>query len=149
MQALGDYYHAVELGLSACIREKVLTPLFPSGAGRNSKSAIGATVRVWSVGERVEARLTDTRMKPIGSFTVPSSVKAITPLVEQILLECEKLVGEERLSENASRLAAMQRAENNINELLDDLGKTFHRFRQSGIDEELFDVVSGFDALNG
>jgi F-type H+-transporting ATPase subunit gamma len=51
-------------------------------------------------------------------------------------------------SENASRLAAMQRAEKNINELLDDLNRTFHRLRQSGIDEELFDVVSGFEALS-
>lgn len=50
-------------------------------------------------------------------------------------------------SENASRLAAMQRAEKNIDELLDDLNRSFHRLRQSKIDEELFDVISGFDAL--
>jgi F-type H+-transporting ATPase subunit gamma len=50
-------------------------------------------------------------------------------------------------SENASRLAAMQRAEKNIDELLEDLNQTFHRLRQSGIDEELFDVISGFEAL--
>ncbi|MFT5643051.1 MAG: F-type H+-transporting ATPase subunit gamma [Janthinobacterium sp.] len=50
-------------------------------------------------------------------------------------------------SENTSRLAAMQRAEKNIDELLGDLNRTFHRLRQSGIDEELFDVVSGFEAL--
>ncbi len=52
-------------------------------------------------------------------------------------------------SENASRLDAMQRAEKNISDLLDDLGKKYHRLRQSSIDEELFDVVSGFEALNG
>jgi F-type H+-transporting ATPase subunit gamma len=50
-------------------------------------------------------------------------------------------------SENASRLAAMQRAEKNIGDLLDDLGHRFHRLRQDSIDEELFDVVSGFEAL--
>jgi F-type H+-transporting ATPase subunit gamma len=50
-------------------------------------------------------------------------------------------------SENASRLAAMQRADKNIDELLEDLNRTFHRSRQNGIDEELFDVVSGFEAL--
>lgn len=50
-------------------------------------------------------------------------------------------------SENASRLAAMQRAEKNIEELQEDLNRTFHRLRQSGIDEELFDVISGFEAL--
>ena len=51
-------------------------------------------------------------------------------------------------SENASRLEAMQRADKNIGNLLDSLSHKFHRLRQSSIDEELFDVVSGFEALN-
>jgi F-type H+-transporting ATPase subunit gamma len=51
-------------------------------------------------------------------------------------------------SENASRLAAMQRAEKNIDEILDDLNRTFHRMRQGTIDEELFDVISGYEALS-
>lgn len=50
-------------------------------------------------------------------------------------------------SENASRLAAMQRAEKNIDELLDELSHQFHSLRQSSIDEELFDVVSGFEVM--
>ena len=49
--------------------------------------------------------------------------------------------------ENASRLAAMQRADKNTDELLEGLNGTFHRLRQRGIDEELFDVISGFEAL--
>jgi F-type H+-transporting ATPase subunit gamma len=52
-------------------------------------------------------------------------------------------------SENASRLAAMQRAERNIEELLDQLQDALHRVRQSAIDEELFDVISGFESLSG
>jgi F-type H+-transporting ATPase subunit gamma len=50
-------------------------------------------------------------------------------------------------SENASRLAAMQRAEKNIEDILEDLNRTLHRIRQESIDEELFDVISGFEAL--
>lgn len=50
-------------------------------------------------------------------------------------------------SENSSRLAAMQRAEKNIEGMLDDLTRTLHRVRQESIDEELFDVISGFEAL--
>lgn len=50
-------------------------------------------------------------------------------------------------SENASRLAAMQRAETNIDQLHDELQHSFQRLRQSGIDEELFDLVAGFEAL--
>jgi hypothetical protein len=34
-----------------------------------------------------------------------------------------------------------------INESLDELNGTFHRLHQSGIDEELFDVISDFEAL--
>jgi F-type H+-transporting ATPase subunit gamma len=51
-------------------------------------------------------------------------------------------------SENASRLAAMERAEKNIDDLLERLHGSFHRLRQGGIDEELFDVLAGFEALN-
>jgi F-type H+-transporting ATPase subunit gamma len=186
--------------------------------------ALPVTPEVRAVGERVHARLTDAGLPPVGLFTVPNSVDAITLLVGQILVECENRHGQDagaelhlfynrptsdavyapvsqRLlpldetwrrklaelpwptktlpevmgvgaatlraliheylfvslfracaeslaSENASRLAAMQRAEKNINELLEDLNRTFHRLRQSGIDEELFDVVSGFEALS-
>ena len=43
----------------------------------------------------------------------------------------------------------MQRAEKNIEQILEDLNLKFHRVRQESIDEELFDVVSGFEALTG
>jgi F-type H+-transporting ATPase subunit gamma len=59
-----------------------------------------------------------------------------------------KASAESLASENASRLAAMQRAEKNIDELLDDLTHKFHSLRQSTIDEELFDVVSGYEMLS-
>jgi F-type H+-transporting ATPase subunit gamma len=42
----------------------------------------------------------------------------------------------------------MQRADKNIDESLEDLNEKFHRLRQSGIDEELFEVISGFEALS-
>lgn len=58
-----------------------------------------------------------------------------------------KACAESLASENASRLAAMQRSEKNIDELLDVLHLKFHSLRQSSIDEELFDVVSGFEAM--
>lgn len=66
---------------------------------------------------------------------------------EYLFVSLFRACAESLASENASRLAAMQRAEKNIDELLEDLNRTFHRLRQSGIDEELFDVVSGFESL--
>jgi F-type H+-transporting ATPase subunit gamma len=255
VRALGDYFRTVELGLGLCLRESGQAALMAERNRATGAGAIGAVVfgsdqglvgqfndvvadyavktlaalqakpEVWAVGERVHARLADAGLPLMGLFTVPHSVKAITPLVGQILVESEtcrsegeitelhlfynrptsgavytpvsqrllplddkwrrklaelpwptknwpEVVGgdtetlralireylfvslfracaESLASENASRLAAMQRADKNIDELLEDLSGTFHRVRQGGIDEELFDVISGFEALSG
>jgi F-type H+-transporting ATPase subunit gamma len=252
VRALADYADSVDLGLSICFR-KVAPAAQGDIKARSAGGAAGAVVfgsdqglvgrfndaiadyaletlaampgkaRVWAVGERVHARLVDRGMPLEGCFTVPNSVKAIAPLVGQILVESEahysqgaiselylfhnsptsgavyepvpqrllpldetwlgqltelpwptqslpevlgvedgttrgfireylfvslfRACAESLASENASRLAAMQRAEKNIAELLDDLSGAFHRLRQSGIDEELFDVIFGFEAI--
>ena len=52
-------------------------------------------------------------------------------------------------SENAARLMAMQAAEKNILETLDDLQAMFREQRQAAITAELLDIVSGFEALSG
>lgn len=77
-----------------------------------------------------------------GRATLPALIR------EYLFVSLFRACAESLMSENASRLAAMQRAEKNIDELREDLNRTFHRLRQSGIDEELFDVISGFEALS-
>ena len=67
---------------------------------------------------------------------------------EYLFISLFRACAESLTSENASRLAAMERADKNINELLETLHGSFHRIRQAGIDEELFDVISGFEALS-
>ena len=251
--ALGDYYRTVELGLGACFRQVKPAATAVEHQKTKDPGAIGAIVfgsdqglvgqfnevvadfaiktlaalpgkpHVWAVGERVQARLSDAGMSLLKTFPLPSSVKAITPLVRKIQIESEshrahgeyariyvfhnrpqpgalyepvsqkllpldakwqhdlskitwptkllpqvmssdsttlralireylfialfRACAESLASENASRLAAMQRADKNIGDSLETLNATFHRVRQSGIDEELFDVVSGFEAL--
>lgn len=186
-------------------------------------SELPGKLEVWAVGERVHARLVEAGLPMRGLFTVPTSVKAIVPLVNRIQIDSgmqqrdhedasffvihnrpqpggrytpvsqrllpldaqwqqgfanvdwpnqnlpevmpagsstlRALIGEylfisifrscaESLaSENASRLAAMTRAERNIDELSESLLAMFHRLRQDGIDEELFDLVAGYEAL--
>ena len=78
-----------------------------------------------------------------GEQTLPALIR------EYLFVSLFRACAESLASENASRLAAMQRAEKNIDELLEDLNQTFHRLRQSSIDSELFDVVSGFEAMKG
>jgi F-type H+-transporting ATPase subunit gamma len=68
---------------------------------------------------------------------------------EYLFISLFRACAESLASENASRLAAMERADKNITDLLEHLHSTFHRLRQSGIDEELFDVIAGFEALVG
>jgi F-type H+-transporting ATPase subunit gamma len=73
----------------------------------------------------------------------------LTALVrEYLFISLYKACAESLASENSSRLAAMQRAEKNIEALSAALGQTFYRLRQSTIDEELFDVIAGFKALS-
>ncbi len=77
-----------------------------------------------------------------------SSKNTLLALIHEFLFATLfKACAESLASENASRLVAMQRAEKNILELLDTLSHQYHQLRQGLIDEELFDVISGFEAL--
>ncbi len=76
---------------------------------------------------------------------LPATLRAL--IREYLFISLFRACAESLASENASRLSAMQRAEKNIDELMGTLHGSFHRLRQSSIDEELFDVVSGFEAL--
>jgi F-type H+-transporting ATPase subunit gamma len=75
----------------------------------------------------------------------PATLRAL--IREYLFISLFRACAESLASENASRLAAMERADKNINDLLKQLHRTFHRLRQSSIDEELFDVISGSEAL--
>lgn len=91
-------------------------------------------------------------LQPWPSPQLPEVLSANTQTLrafihEHLFVSLFRASAESLASENASRLAAMQRADRNIGELLQDLDATYHRLRQAGIDEELFDVISGFDAL--
>jgi F-type H+-transporting ATPase subunit gamma len=66
---------------------------------------------------------------------------------EYLFVSLFRACAESLASENASRLAAMQRAEKNIDDLIEELNVSYNRVRQSSIDEELFDVIAGFEAM--
>jgi F-type H+-transporting ATPase subunit gamma len=68
---------------------------------------------------------------------------------EYLFISLFRACAESLASENASRLAAMERADTNITDLLEQLNGIFHRVRQSSIDDELLDVISGAEALAG
>ncbi|GAA6183807.1 F0F1 ATP synthase subunit gamma [Aliiglaciecola sp. NS0011-25] len=79
---------------------------------------------------------------------VNNTLTISTLIKEYIFTSLFKGCIESLASENASRLIAMQRAEKNIEELQEQMQKTFNKLRQSAIDEELSDLVNGFEALS-
>jgi F-type H+-transporting ATPase subunit gamma len=90
---------------------------------------------------------------PWPTKNIPEVIEADTPALEAFIREylfvlLFQACAESLASENASRLAAMQRAEKNIEQILDELNRTFHRVRQESIDEELFEVIAGFESLS-
>ncbi len=56
---------------------------------------------------------------------------------------------ESMASENAARLASMQAAEKNIETHLASLTAQYNQSRQQGITEELMDIVTGFENMDG
>lgn len=88
---------------------------------------------------------TDKLPEVLGTHT--ATLQAL--IREYLFVSLFRACAESLASENASRLAAMQRADSNIDQLLEEFRVTFHRVRQAEIDEELFDVIAGFEALPG
>lgn len=78
-----------------------------------------------------------------------ASAKLFSALFQQhFFIGLYRACAESLAGENASRLAAMQMAEKNIEERLFDLNAVFQQQRQEAITEELLDIVSGFEALS-
>jgi F-type H+-transporting ATPase subunit gamma len=90
---------------------------------------------------------------PWPTKNLPEVIEGTAPALEAFIREYLFVslfqgCAESLASENASRLAAMQRAEKNIERILNELTRTFHRMRQESIDEELFEVIAGYESLS-
>ena len=71
-------------------------------------------------------------------------------LVRERLFIALMLAGASSLaSEHATRLAAMQAADRNIDDKLEELEGDFRRRRQETITEELMDIVTAYESANG
>jgi F-type H+-transporting ATPase subunit gamma len=66
---------------------------------------------------------------------------------QYLFLQMFRACAESLASENASRMAAMQHAEKNIEERLDELNSEFNHNRQRSITDELLEIMSGFEAV--
>lgn len=68
---------------------------------------------------------------------------------QRLFVVLYRALAEALASEHATRLAAMQTAERNIEARREDLNAAYRRKRQETITRELLDVVSGFEAVSG
>lgn len=66
---------------------------------------------------------------------------------EYVFVSIYRGIAESTAAENASRLQSMQAAENNIEDRLKDLKRSYQIQRQTAITEEVSDVISGFEAM--
>ena len=95
-----------------------------------------------------EIRLTIWPTKAIPEMLSGSDTVRWALVREYLFVSLFRACAESLASENASRLSAMQRAEKNIDDILEELSRLYNNRRQSGIDAELYDVMSGFNSLS-
>ncbi|MDW7739749.1 MAG: F0F1 ATP synthase subunit gamma [Bacillota bacterium] len=97
------------------------------------------------------SQLRDTRLewesRSLPTYTMKPSRLLSSLLRQYFFVSLYRACALSLAAENTSRLAAMQAAEKNINERLDQLKTSFQQERQAAITEELLDIISGFRAV--
>ncbi len=81
------------------------------------------------------------------TFTMDRKRLLAALLRQYFFVSIFRACAESQASEHASRLAAMQSAEKNLDERREEVTTLFRRLRQEAITTELLDVVSGFEAV--
>jgi len=94
---------------------------------------------------RLEAAPWPSRSLP--TFNMERNQLLATLLRQYFFVSIFQACAESQASEHASRLAAMQSAEKNLDERREEVTSLFRRLRQDAITTELLDVVSGFEAV--
>ena len=95
--------------------------------------------------QRVQQQAWPSQTLP--TFTMDRE-RLFSALIRQYLfISLYQALAESLASEHASRLAAMQHADRNIQERLEELRAQFRQQRQLAITTELLDIVAGFEAL--
>jgi F-type H+-transporting ATPase subunit gamma len=100
-----------------------------------------------------EAWLTALRQRPWPTAQRPESLASDTLTASSLLREYAfvglfRACAESLASEHGTRLAAMLRAERNIEEVRDGLWRSYHHKRQTTVSDELFDIIAGSEALS-
>jgi F-type H+-transporting ATPase subunit gamma len=87
--------------------------------------------------------------RSLPTFTMERETLLQRLLNQFLFVSIFRACAESQASEHASRLAAMQSAQRNLDERVDEVTMVFRRARQTAITSELLDVVAGFEAITG
>ncbi len=99
-----------------------------------------------SLRDRISGRKWPSRQIPIFDGRATT---VLTALIRERLYTALMWAGAESLAaEHATRLSAMQAAERNITERVDDLQSAFRRQRQDEITDELMDIISAYNSVS-
>jgi F-type H+-transporting ATPase subunit gamma len=85
--------------------------------------------------------------RSLPTFTMEWSALFSALLRQYLFVSLFRAFAESLASENAARLVAMQAAERNIEERIDEFQALYHHLRQNAITSELLDIISGFEML--
>lgn len=93
----------------------------------------------------------DTEKKQLNDYIFePSKEEILEELIPKIMkLQLYKTLIDSIASEHGARMTAMHKATDNATEILKDLRLKYNNARQSAITNELIEIVSGAEALNG
>ena len=101
-----------------------------------------------NLGHRISRRLEVTNNGMIAYEIEPDAEKLLSVLVPKAVeTEVYRALLENQAGEHAARMAAMESATRNTEELIDSLTLQFNRARQASITKELVEIVSGAEAL--
>jgi len=96
---------------------------------------------------RLEERAWPSRNLP--THTMGRKVLLSSLLRQYFFISLFRACAESQAAEHGSRLAAMQAAERNLDERIEEVTGQYRRARQEAITTELLDVVAGFEAVAG
>lgn len=93
----------------------------------------------------------DSQKKQLNDYIFePSKEEILEELIPKIMkLQLYKTLIDSIASEHGARMTAMHKATDNATEILKDLRLKYNNARQSAITNELIEIVSGAEALNG
>jgi len=116
---------------------------------KNAAVQILQTEEFLPVGQKEEDKVEQSTSK-VDFIFEPSKEEIVTELIPKSLkIQFYKALLDSVASEHGARMTAMHKATDNAQDMLKELKLSYNKARQSAITNEILEIVSGAEALNG